>query len=88
MEGERNTKGILNQHFLVGLWKETEKRRQFFIDLAKAIGFDHMNAESWYSNWHTIWTIKVNKEMRVASGEAALEKKKKEKKRRGESNIY
>jgi hypothetical protein len=75
--GWRNKK-VKEYLLFIGLWTEAEKRKQFFVDYAKANGFDHLNAESWYSSWHKIWTLKVR--MLTFREEGEVERQKKTKK--------
>jgi len=43
--------GIETSKFVVrGAWKDTEQRRNFFINYAKANGFDPLNTNKWYSH--------------------------------------
>ena len=35
-----------------GFWKDVSNRRKFFIDLAKEIGFNHLDAEGWHRVTH------------------------------------
>lgn len=50
----------LAYYYLLGSWKTTEQRRQFFVNYAKANGFDAFNGDNWYDQSRSaILSVKV-----------------------------